>query len=298
MKRCSADSGQTLVEAAIVVPMLAAFFMCMLQVMVLAHARVLVEYAAFNAARAVIVNNASVLKMRQAAVLSMLPVYGRTDTLDNFGKTWALLMLPEAAGALADTAERGLEDALNSLFGGAVNLTGALTSLAPVEVVVLNPRASDCDSNGEIDLDLPSRLNPDGTAFDAKALQKTRLTIIVTALVPMKIPIGGRLIFYSYMIARYLATPPWRNDLQQWATLNFTTMKMEDLIANAPVPTNTGTLLSDVADSGVAGLINDALTYLALTQLALHTDPPLFLFPLQASQSMPMESNAFQGNLN
>src|SRR2546430_15323235 len=51
------EGGQAMVEAAFVLPLTVALILCTIQITQLQQARVLVEYAAFNAARAGIVQN-------------------------------------------------------------------------------------------------------------------------------------------------------------------------------------------------------------------------------------------------
>src|SRR5205814_2170713 len=114
------EGGQAMVEAAFVLPLTVALILCTIQITQLQEARVLVEYAAFNAARAGIVQNGNrgsdgtAGPMHDAAALSLLPAYGRTDGLRALAQTWAAFRVREAA-------LRGL-------------------GLPVVQVTVLNPR--------------------------------------------------------------------------------------------------------------------------------------------------------------
>jgi hypothetical protein len=89
------ESGQAVVEAAIVLPAVIFLLLCTIQLTQLQQARIMVEYAAFAAARAGIVmngNNGSSKgvsdgPMHDAAVLAVLPTFGRADSFAELGKT-------------------------------------------------------------------------------------------------------------------------------------------------------------------------------------------------------------------
>lgn len=296
-----ADSGQTLVEAALVVPLMLGAFLCMLQILLLAHARVMLQYAAFNAARAGVVYNGSRDEMRAAATISMLPIYCRTDTFAAMfdpGPGGCLRVLPTlVAGTALDSLSRNLEDFVTSL---GVNATLALPQVALVDVTAVNPVQDDFkDSKGnsidEIDFDLPSRVCAEHNAsacaeVDANALRKTRLTIYVSAIVPMQIPIGGRLVSYYFLIVRYLGGSKLPTGILNWLDAQDTHHRtLEDIVAAAPFATQLA------GAGGVKAMIREELMYTALRLLAL--DAHVFLFPLETSYSMPMESNFYRNNL-
>src|SRR5438105_32717 len=79
--RGSGESGGAAVEAAIILPALLVLLLCAIQIAQLQQARVMAEYAAFNAARAGIVQNGNngadgtSGPMHDAAVLSILPTF-------------------------------------------------------------------------------------------------------------------------------------------------------------------------------------------------------------------------------
>jgi hypothetical protein len=80
------ESGQAVVEAAIVLPAVIFLVLTILQLTMVQHARIMTEYAAFCAARAGIVYNADGRAMRRAAELALLPTMTRTDTFTEVGK--------------------------------------------------------------------------------------------------------------------------------------------------------------------------------------------------------------------
>jgi hypothetical protein len=89
----SRESGQAAVESALVLPLMT--FMCLgiIQLTMMQHAKIMTEYAAYSAARTGIVWNGSNERMKDAAIIALLPTMGRTDSLFELGKTWALAQL-------------------------------------------------------------------------------------------------------------------------------------------------------------------------------------------------------------
>jgi len=75
------------VEAAIVLPAMVVLVLCIIQLTMVANARVMSEYAVYCAARAGIVYNADKNAMTRAAFLALLPTMGRSDSLTTAGTT-------------------------------------------------------------------------------------------------------------------------------------------------------------------------------------------------------------------
>ena len=71
------ESGQAIVEAALVLPAMIFLILMILQLTMLQHARIMTEYAAFAAARAGIVLSADKNAMRRAAELALMPTITR-----------------------------------------------------------------------------------------------------------------------------------------------------------------------------------------------------------------------------
>jgi hypothetical protein len=76
------------VEAAIIMPMMIFLVLGILQLTLVQHAKLMTEYAAYQAARAGIVWNGNPIRMQDAAVVALLPTVGRTDSLEQIGRTW------------------------------------------------------------------------------------------------------------------------------------------------------------------------------------------------------------------
>lgn len=78
------------VEAALVLPLMTFLVLGIIQLTMMQHAKLMTEYAAFQAARAGIVWNGNNERMHDAAVVALLPTLGRTDSVVELGRTWAL----------------------------------------------------------------------------------------------------------------------------------------------------------------------------------------------------------------
>jgi len=173
------EGGQAMVEAAFVLPLTVALILCTIQITQLQQARVLVEYAAFNAARAGIVQNGNAGSdgatgpMHDAAALSLLPAHGRTDGFGALAQTWATFRAREAA--------------LRAL------------GLRIVQVTVLNPRRGDFHRFGQ-------HLGGQEIDFDdvrPEAVDVSLLSIRVRYLAELRVPLANKLI-HSLWLARRL----------------------------------------------------------------------------------------------
>lgn len=69
-------------------PAMTFLILCLIQLTMMQHARIMTDYAAFCAARAGIVFNADKEAMEQAATIALTPTMGRTDTLLKLGETY------------------------------------------------------------------------------------------------------------------------------------------------------------------------------------------------------------------
>ncbi|MGZ3457088.1 MAG: TadE/TadG family type IV pilus assembly protein [Archangium sp.] len=86
--RQTRQSGQAAVESALVLPLMVLLGLGLLQLMMMQHAKLMTEYAAYCAARAGIVWNGSNERMHDAALVALLPTLGRTDGLPSLARTW------------------------------------------------------------------------------------------------------------------------------------------------------------------------------------------------------------------
>ncbi|HYZ90356.1 MAG TPA: TadE family protein [Myxococcales bacterium] len=176
------ESGQAVLEAAIVLPLCLALILCAIQLAQLQQARVLLEYAAFNAARAGIVHDGendargTAGPMHDAAALSLLPSFGRTDGFAAVTRTWAQFRAREAM------------------------LTA--TRLPLLQVSVLNPRRADFARLGE-------HLDGQEIDFDdvrPQAADANLLSIDVRYLYELRVPFANQLIQGAWLLRPASAT--------------------------------------------------------------------------------------------
>ncbi len=181
--RANGESGQAVVEAAIVLPAMTFLVLAILQLTMVQHARIMTEYAAFCAARAGIVYNADNDAMVQATTVALLPTIGRTDTLRTWATTYAVDLTREKARRLP-------------------------FRLPIVRVTVLSPRAADFTPQ------LTRHLGGQEIDFDdirTAADKANRLQIKVTYLYRMRIP------FANWMLqAIFFASRPGTYLLDTW----------------------------------------------------------------------------------
>jgi hypothetical protein len=82
------ESGQALIESALVLPLNVVLLLGTVQLAVLQQARILTEYAAYSAARTGIVWSVNNERMRDAALVALLPTFGSTGTFEALERTW------------------------------------------------------------------------------------------------------------------------------------------------------------------------------------------------------------------
>ena len=226
-RRASKDErGQALVESALVIPMMTFLILGIMQLTMMQHARVMTEYAAFNAARAGIVWNADGIIMENAAIISLMPTYEGLFKQSDLGNPLQMLkriaqrallyqksrQLPKAVdllkngtgkiisklpisqsnkGKLGSQKDQLLDAAEKAADKALVD--GITKALGPsgtrfVEVKIVNPKSSDFGSRGrEIHFD------------DPKNRDQTRLSIQVQYLYMMRVPFANMIIHQAWL---------------------------------------------------------------------------------------------------
>lgn len=272
------QSGQALVEAAIVMPLMLFVFLCLLQLMLMAHGRVMLEYAAFNATRAGVVHNGNRYVMRNAAMVSLLPLYGPTHNMQSLAETYA----KAKAWAMVTEGSEALEGGIRGWIRDATGFSiPNLPAIGIVDVWPSNPKYDDF-SGPEMDLDLPAQrtnLSPE------EALRRTRLTTQTTLLFELKVPLGNRLLFYSWFLWQYMRLRLTGSLLDPRA-LGSTA---EDAMNASPAPLNPSS-----GNGGILGGIVEQQTYFQALRALANLERPKFMIPMTASYSMPAESNLYR----
>ena len=207
-------------------PLMVFLVLGVIQLVMIQHARIMTEYAAFNAARAGIVWNADKIIMENAAIISLMPTYEGLFDQSNLGNPLQLLKRVVQRAALWQKSRR-LPDAIDLLKNGTGKIISKLpvsqgnkdkigkqkdklldlaedaadkalrkaitSALGPsgdrlVEVTIVNPTLSDFGTRGrEIEFD----------KFENRA--QTRLSIKITYMYMMRVPFANWIIHQAWI---------------------------------------------------------------------------------------------------
>lgn len=191
------ESGQATVEAALVTPVWLLLTFGAIQLALMQQGRLMTEYAAYSAARSGVVWSGNNERMRDAALLVLLPTIGPTGTMEELGRTW------ERARAL----DRRFHDALaDDAPVPVVFKQSGLLGL--VRVDVLSPARVPGDAP-----ELPFDEEGTRTEEDAVASQLAvhgvelaermapLLTVRVRHLFELKVPFANQIIFAVWLAA-------------------------------------------------------------------------------------------------
>lgn len=251
-----AESGQAAVEAAFILPAMIFLLLLTIQLTQLQQARLMVEYAAFTAARTGIVMNGNNGAgngvdgpMHDAAVLAILPTFGRTDD-------WGPLLATKARFLAEDVALRA--------FG-----------LSQVRVYVLNPTRGAFQLFGQ-------HLNGQEIDFDdvrPEATDATLLSLQVRYLYEMKVPFANKLIQTIWLASH-------SGMLRLWQGSDWTSPKIGGQAgADAVTMSRAGSLGGTWQDGTPEGVKLGALVAAGAVNR--------YYLPVEAWYTMRMQSNPY-----
>jgi hypothetical protein len=305
------SSGQALLETIIVLPVLVFVILGAIQLMLVAHARVMTHYAAYCAARAGIVHNANWNVMRNAALIAALPVYARTDDLSHFLVSWAKVKAAAEITEAVDTGMASVERMLEGLWDERiVNIEGVTADLSLIDINVASPEAEAFTSStyaqdqavaqqksldpGGPDLMFPEggrEIDFDDVPFLHNYPAGGRLAVQVRLLYPMRIPVVGRILFELWLAQELLDVERVHSDMQEWLTWQG---RAEGGKASG------GDLEDEIAGARAEGLGEELLKIQWAEEVRMlryiGSEFGIYLLPLKASYAMQMQSNPFLGN--
>ena len=175
------QSGQAAVESALVLPLMVFLGLGLLQLTLMQQAKLMTEYAAYCAARSGIVWNGNAERMRDAALVALLPTLGRTDTPPELARTWTRARLQDEMLRRLPwpTRDAGVPDAVNGapLFGLVRVDTVTPSGPSPVR---------------ELDFD-----GPGGLAEEVHR-EATVLSVRVRYWYEMRVPFANQLVFTAW----------------------------------------------------------------------------------------------------
>jgi hypothetical protein len=192
--RKSDQSGQAAVESAIILPLMVFMLLGIVQLTMMHQARLMVEYAAYNACRAGIVWNMDKQRMISAALITLMPTFAATDTISGtydpeLGRrpgileTWAKMRLLTSGTAY-----------LSELF----DTLGAEGNIDMIHVEILNPTADMFGGNPEIHFD-DFLAGNEHRERNQSLREATRLTIRLRYLYWMRIPFANWIIHMAWL---------------------------------------------------------------------------------------------------
>lgn len=190
--------GQALVETALALPLCVFACLAILQLTSIQRARVYVEYAVQVAARTGIVWNGNISRMRDAALLALLPTVGKADSPEALTSTWKRASLAEALDgpglvkvSVSSPEEVGHMGAVWNVPGGAgwqeLDFDGPDTFI---------PHA-------ELDRHYPSFLDSGPSSPSQKRHRRaTLLPVQIEYLYEMKVPVANAAFFWGVYARR------------------------------------------------------------------------------------------------
>ena len=243
-------------EAAFILPAMIFLLLLTVQLTQLQQARIMVEYAAFAAARTGIVmngdngpSNGFDGPMHDAAVLAVMPTFGRTDSIPNL---------------LATRLRFQADDLVLRPLG-----------LSPVRIFVLSPTRADFNSFGQ-------HLNGQEIDFDdvrPAAADATLLSLQVRYLYEMKVPFANKMIQTLWLASKAGILNGWQGS--DWTGPKLGGQSGVDAVAASRVLA-ASRVVPDGTPEGVrlAGLVAAS----ALNR---------YFLPVEAWYTMRMQSNPY-----
>jgi hypothetical protein len=202
LRHTASESGQVAVEAALVMPLFVFFILGILQLGLIAQARVVAKYAAYRAARVGAMNNGDPRAIESAAILHLLPVLANNSDVimpsTNSGEVVGKFMQHNAMENRLPSGEKMVSTVICSplaedVRGGGSHDIGSGTQTGRGGV----------GSNSEADFDDPlNQSSPDNftTSGDAvRRYKRMRLVVQVQLLYRMPIPFANWVMVKSYL---------------------------------------------------------------------------------------------------
>jgi hypothetical protein len=207
-----AQSGQAAVEAAMIMPLTVFMTLGIIQLTMMQHAKLMTEYAAYQAARAGIVWNGNNERMHDAAIVALLPTMGATNDLEHLATTFALHSLYDHGMRSINFGGGQVPRTVNgsNLFGMIRVDTISPAYFDPIDTLwKLRPGHNwqELDFDGADSFpEVPSLENhirkffnlpePDDTELVFR--KSTRLTIRLRYWYQLRVPFANWIIFYSW----------------------------------------------------------------------------------------------------
>ncbi len=183
------QSGQALVETAITMPLFVFLMLGLLQLSLMNQARYMAKYAAYKAARAGSIHNASRQKMENAALGVLMPFVGNA-VYDTFYKTDTKVSYSTSFGLAYASNKR------NNYTSHGISPVVEVTICGPSSADVGNTPGDFDDPNGGMGAQDPA--GNSGTLHDWRRFNNGRLSIQVLFYFKLVIPFANMMIRSIY----------------------------------------------------------------------------------------------------
>lgn len=192
--RKSNQSGQAAVESAIILPLMVFMLLGIVQLTMMHQARLMVEYAAYNACRAGIVWNMDKDLMTRAALISLMPTFAATDTIAGANDEY----LGKRPGIIQTWAKMRVITSASAFLSKLIGYSGQGSKLDLIKVTVMNPKRAQFKGQPELHFD-DFLAGPEHLARNQQLREATRLTIRVRYLYWMRIPFANWIIHMAWL---------------------------------------------------------------------------------------------------
>jgi hypothetical protein len=283
--RRSNQSGQAAVESAIILPLMVFMLLGIVQLTMMHQARLMVDYAAYNACRAGIVWNMDKHRMISAAVITLMPTFAATDTVmgasdPELGRrpgileTWAKMKILTGGSAL-----------ISDLFQG----LGVSGNVDFIHVEILNPTQEMFAGKPEIHFD-DFLAGSEHLQRNKKLREATRLTIRLRYLYWMRIPFANWVIHMAWLANEA--------GIQLSGPIDQPVIRM----GAGPISGSIGGEARDVAigmkvQDSTRPFAEENRTNLFRALWALGNYADMYFIPMYSTYSMRMQSNPYKKHL-
>lgn len=210
-KKRNRESGQAAVESAIIIPLQVFLLLGLLQLILMQHAKIFTEYAAYQAARAGIVWNGNNERMHDAAITALVPTMGNTSDVKNWALTLGKAQVYDTA--LSALAFKGLKpfnganligqvriDTINPSWWSPINSIWKLKAATWEELDFDGP--DDYPEDPKLVQFIKGLLDPNYEDNQEENYRKsTVLSIRLRYFYELRVPFANWLIFYSWLAA-------------------------------------------------------------------------------------------------